>query len=51
MVASYTVWYNHERINSAVKMASAMVADRSKTLRGIADIVRLVDELERLIAA
>jgi hypothetical protein len=46
MVALYTVWYNFVRINSAVKMAPAMAAGLSKTLWGMDDLVRLVDDYE-----
>ncbi len=39
-------WYNFARINSAVKMAPAMVAGLSKTLWDVADIVKLVENYE-----
>lgn len=46
MVALYTVWYNFARINSAVKMSSAMAAGVSQTLWSMADIVKLMDQAE-----
>jgi IS1 family transposase len=46
MVALYTTWYNYARINSAVKMSPAMAAGISDTLWDIADIVKLIENLE-----
>jgi IS1 family transposase len=51
MVALYTVWYNYARINSAVKMAPAMVAGISDRLWDVGDIVQLVECLEMKEAA
>jgi hypothetical protein len=39
VVAIYMVWYNHARINSAVRMAPAMAADISDRLWDMSDIV------------
>lgn len=46
MVALYAVWYNYARINAAVRMAPAMAAGISDRLWDVADIVRLVENLE-----
>ena len=46
MVALYATRYNFVRINSAVKMASAMAAGVSKTSWDMSDIIALVDKAE-----
>jgi IS1 family transposase len=46
MVELYTVWYNFVRINSAVKIAPAMVAGLSDHLWEMDDLVRVVDAYE-----
>jgi hypothetical protein len=51
MVSRYTVWYKYARVNSAVRLAPAIIAGLSKTLWVMAVIVRLEDENEQSIAA
>ena len=46
VVALYTCWYNFARINSAVRMSSAMTARLETLLWDIADIVKLIEEWE-----
>jgi len=46
MVALYTLWYNYARINSAVRVSPAMAAGLTDHLWDVADIVRLIEELE-----
>ena len=46
MVALYTTWYNFARVNSAVRMSSAMAASLTDRLWDIGDIVKLIEEWE-----
>lgn len=46
VVALYTTWYNFARIDSAVRMSSAMACGLEKRLWDIGDIVKLVEDWE-----
>ena len=46
MAAPYTCWYNFARMNSAVRMSSAMACRLEQRLWGIGDIVKLIEEWE-----
>jgi hypothetical protein len=45
------IWYNFARINSAVRMSSAMAARLETHLWDIGDIVKLIEEWEAQDAA
>jgi hypothetical protein len=49
MVALYTSWYNFVRINSAVRMSSAMACGLSDRLWDIDDIVKLIEGWEAAV--
>ena len=44
MVALYTVWYNFIRIHKTLRVTPAMAAGLTDTLRGMDDLVRIMDE-------
>ena len=44
MVALYTVWYNFIRIHKTLRVTPAMEAGLSKTVWGMEDLVRIMDE-------
>ena len=44
MVALYTVWYNFIRIHNTLRVTPAMEAGLSKTVWGMEDLVRIMDE-------